>query len=343
MSQLPVMDATAQAELVRSGEASPAELVDAAIERLEALNPSSTCSSRRCTTRRARRRRATCRTGRSAACRSSSRTSRATPPATRCTRAWASCASRAGSSRRTPSSPSASAPPGLVILGRTNCPELGILPTTEPHAFGAVAQPVGARPLHRRVERRVGGGGRRGHRAVRARQRRRRLDPHPGGELRAGRAQADAGADLAGAALRRRHGRAGERGLRDAVGARHRGAARRGPRPRGGRAVRRSRARAPVRSTRSAPTSGKLRIGIRTAPPGRQYETHPDCVAGGAGRGEAPRVARPHRRGGVDRRVRRPEHRRERSSSAGSPARRGAWTTGRAGPARRSPPTTSSR
>ncbi|MGO9196225.1 MAG: amidase [Acidimicrobiales bacterium] len=33
------MDATTQAELVRSGEASPAELVDAAIERIEKLNP----------------------------------------------------------------------------------------------------------------------------------------------------------------------------------------------------------------------------------------------------------------------------------------------------------------
>ena len=33
------MDATAQAELVRSGEASPSELVDAAIERVEKLNP----------------------------------------------------------------------------------------------------------------------------------------------------------------------------------------------------------------------------------------------------------------------------------------------------------------
>lgn len=33
------LDATAQAELVRSGEASPSELVDAAIERIEALNP----------------------------------------------------------------------------------------------------------------------------------------------------------------------------------------------------------------------------------------------------------------------------------------------------------------
>ena len=33
------MDATAQAELVSSGEASPSELVDAAIERVEQLNP----------------------------------------------------------------------------------------------------------------------------------------------------------------------------------------------------------------------------------------------------------------------------------------------------------------
>src|SRR3954447_25528926 len=33
------MDATAQAQLVRDGQASPAELVDAAIERIEALNP----------------------------------------------------------------------------------------------------------------------------------------------------------------------------------------------------------------------------------------------------------------------------------------------------------------
>ena len=33
------LDATAQADLVRRGEASPAELVDAAIARIEALNP----------------------------------------------------------------------------------------------------------------------------------------------------------------------------------------------------------------------------------------------------------------------------------------------------------------
>ena len=38
-AELATLDATAQAELVRSGEATPAELVDAAIERVERLNP----------------------------------------------------------------------------------------------------------------------------------------------------------------------------------------------------------------------------------------------------------------------------------------------------------------
>jgi amidase len=39
MTELAFLDATAQADLVRSGEVSPAELVDAAIARIEALNP----------------------------------------------------------------------------------------------------------------------------------------------------------------------------------------------------------------------------------------------------------------------------------------------------------------
>jgi len=38
MTDLAVLDATAQAELVRSGDASAAELVDAAIGRIEKLN-----------------------------------------------------------------------------------------------------------------------------------------------------------------------------------------------------------------------------------------------------------------------------------------------------------------
>jgi Asp-tRNA(Asn)/Glu-tRNA(Gln) amidotransferase A subunit family amidase len=35
----PFLDATAQAELVRDGEASPAELVDEAIQRIQSINP----------------------------------------------------------------------------------------------------------------------------------------------------------------------------------------------------------------------------------------------------------------------------------------------------------------
>ena len=39
MPESSFLDATAQAELVRSGEASPLELIDAAVNRIEKLNP----------------------------------------------------------------------------------------------------------------------------------------------------------------------------------------------------------------------------------------------------------------------------------------------------------------
>ncbi|MDP6107993.1 MAG: amidase family protein, partial [Candidatus Brocadiia bacterium] len=39
MDELAVLDATAQAELIRRKEVTPAELVDAAIARIERLNP----------------------------------------------------------------------------------------------------------------------------------------------------------------------------------------------------------------------------------------------------------------------------------------------------------------
>ncbi len=54
----------------------------------------------------------------------------------------------------------------------------------------SVAQSMGPDALARRLERRLGGGGRGRHRSGRARQRRRRLDPHPGERLRPGRTQA---------------------------------------------------------------------------------------------------------------------------------------------------------
>ena len=59
---------------------------------------------------------------------------------------------------------------GFVVVGRTNTPELGILPTTEPLAYGPDPQPVGHDPVHRWLERWVGCRGRVGHGARRARQ-----------------------------------------------------------------------------------------------------------------------------------------------------------------------------
>src|SRR5271156_1872922 len=72
---------------------------------------------------------------------------------------------------------------GLVIAGRTNSPELGSVPTTEPVAW--------------RLQRRFRSRGRQRHGPVRACQRRRRLDPHPRVVLWTGRLEAQPGPDLA--------------------------------------------------------------------------------------------------------------------------------------------------
>ena len=45
-SQLALLDATAQADLVRTGQVTAVELVEAAIDRIDALNPRPTRSSR---------------------------------------------------------------------------------------------------------------------------------------------------------------------------------------------------------------------------------------------------------------------------------------------------------
>ena len=71
------------------------------------------------------------------------------------------------------------------------------MPTTEPEAYGADPQPLGhrrARPAARAAARRAAVAA--GHGAGRPRQRRRRLDPHPGVRLRPRRAEADPAADL---------------------------------------------------------------------------------------------------------------------------------------------------
>ena len=92
---------------------------------------------------------------------------------------------------------------GFVIVGTTTLPEYGILPVSEAQHLRPDAQSVGPAAHARRLlgRRRGGRGGRPG--AGRARQRRRRLDPHPGGVLRPRRAQAGARPHLAGARARR--------------------------------------------------------------------------------------------------------------------------------------------
>ena len=79
---------------------------------------------------------------------------------------------RARSRRRSSARASCSA-------GRTNTPEFGPITVTENDALRHHAQPVGPRAHAGRLERRRGGGGRLRDVPARARERRRRLDPHP--------------------------------------------------------------------------------------------------------------------------------------------------------------------
>ncbi len=77
---------------------------------------------------------------------------------------------------------------GFVLCARTNTPEFGVITAAENSRYRDLAQPLGHEPLARWLKRRRRGGGGGGHVPDRARQRRRRLDPHPRLLLRARRA-----------------------------------------------------------------------------------------------------------------------------------------------------------
>ena len=189
------LDATAQAELVRTGEVSPRELVDAAIERDRARQPASSTPSSRPLFERARA---------------------AGAPATLPDGPFRGVPFAAQGPRRPlgrrPVPRGHGVPEGARLDGAGRHRARGAVPRRrarhrrqDQHArarhpahhraggLRADPQPVGHHPLDRRVERRLGGGGGRRARADRPRQRRRRLDPHPGQRVRPGRAQADAG------------------------------------------------------------------------------------------------------------------------------------------------------
>ena len=118
---------------------------------------------------------------------------------------------------------------GFVVVGTTALPEWGILPVTEPRRGGPARNPWDLDAHARRVVGRLGGRGRRRHGPDRARQRRRRIAEDPGGVLRPRRPEAVPRARLAGSRRRRELPAAGRRP--DAHGARDRAAARRARRP----------------------------------------------------------------------------------------------------------------
>jgi amidase len=139
MREIARLDATAQAEFVRKGEITPLELVDAAIARIERANPVLNAVVTP-TFERARE------------------TARGDLPdgpfrgvpflLKDLSAAWAGVRQTSGSAFLRDFTPPVDSvlveryrAAGLVFLGKTNCPEFGFLPTTEPALFGATRNP----------------------------------------------------------------------------------------------------------------------------------------------------------------------------------------------------------
>ena len=141
MSDLTDLDATGQAELVRSGQASPGELVDAAIAGLQRVNPQlNAVIHERYEQARAE-----------AAAELPDGPLRGVPMVVKdlaLELAGEPIHEGLGYLKRVGHVAEADTElasrykaAGVVIVGRTNTPELGILPTTEPHAYGATHNP----------------------------------------------------------------------------------------------------------------------------------------------------------------------------------------------------------
>ena len=171
---------------------------------------------------------------------------------------------------------------GAIVIGVARTPELALWPFTETAHGGITRNPWDLQRLAGRVERRAGAAVAAGLVAASTALRRRRLDPHPGGVLRALRPED---------AARARPDRAVTRGLRRAVGVRlprahgrRHGAALRG---RDGRAVRR----------RRAPRAGQAAHRDDDEDPARRHGA-PEARAArrGAGHRGAAALARPRGR-----------------------------------------------
>ena len=136
------LDATAQAELVRRGELSPAELVDAALARIERLDPQLNAVILPAFERARRQAKDLER-----ADRTSDAPFRGVPFLMKDLGGAEAGAPYTGGMRFLKEAGFVEAQDshlasrlrraGFVSLGRTNTPELGLLPTTEPEAWGA--------------------------------------------------------------------------------------------------------------------------------------------------------------------------------------------------------------
>ena len=177
------------AALVRAGELSAVELVEASLRRIDALEP----DDQRVHPRRARvgagggggdRRRAIRRPFAGVPIAIKDNRPVAGMPITMCSDLFGDVVARhdAFLVRRLREA-------GFVIVGKTALPEMGILPTTESRRFGPTHNPWALDRTPGRLERRLGRRGRGRDGPDRPRQRRRRLDADPGRLLRPGRAQ----------------------------------------------------------------------------------------------------------------------------------------------------------
>ena len=162
---------------------------------------------------------------------------------------------------------------GLLLAGTTQTPELGYNPTTETVLFGPVHNPWDLGRSAGGSSGGSGGGGGGGHRADRARQRRRRLDPHPGLVRRPRRPEAYARPHADRTGLRRPALRPRLRVRGDAQRARRGRAARRRRRARRRRAEPSGAAGAPLPRRHRAPRPSRLRIAWTVTPASGQRST----------------------------------------------------------------------
>ena len=277
MSELDRLDATAMAELVRSGEVTPGELAEAAVERIEALNPALNAVITSLSDKAL-----------ASADQAPDGPFRGVPMLLK----DLACHSAgdqfhegmqflkrlAWSEPQDTDLAAKFRAAGFLFLGKTNTPELGILPTTEPAAYGATHNPWD-------LERSPGGSSGGSAAAVAAGMVPVAHANDGGGSIRIpashcglvglkpSRARVSLGPDfgdiISGLVVEHVVTRSvrDSAGILDAICEPMLGDPYAAP----------ARTRAYVTELGADP--GRLRVGLMTQPPGGQFETHPDCVA----------------------------------------------------------------